>query len=743
MIKKNKVKLLTVEWIFLVYIVLGSAFCHLLPLPELVKSILSLPAWLIIPYFLGKIVKLCLQRARVFHVAHRTIVLTLILGVYSLIVSVFLLDLLGLSFILKNLHILILSITFVRLTYETLIKKEGDCPIITFHKLDMLAIVFSLLVSFIPAVISRSVFPFPYGTIETISIPMEQYQPALRFMEYGYIQHYRVYDYVSLGFCSQLFNIDPLSFIWSATFLMMAIFSVGLYLFSFSLFKSRWVALMTVLIGSFLNMNVFRDIPTLFRSNVFMYVFLALALFLSYQSISRKDYKIKDVAITLTLLGAIIFLYIYLIESDIWLRFAPTNLQYIREWRSHVWIPIVLVTSAPVLFIMGHLSNFLAKKNTFMGDNLLLLMLILFFYLALMDSECIAFILFIVAFVCLHFISVNRKTSIALHFFVAIVFTFILFQRYVAELPFSNPISSVIFPEFAKTLEPMPFLSRFQWLFEINLTLTLRIILLLGVAVTLLCSKRENLLAVSAFSLALFFYFFPEAYAYRFFKEVTVTMACVMSVGLNYVFNALVNRRNFYTAIIFSSLIVALLIPNLIIPVYQRHYNSSLGQYIISSYEYDAAKWLRENTPENSLIISDYVTMQLMSPLSNKMLPIPRSYRIQALNYSDQQAVLYIKNMLSGYFDNITLCARYLIEKMDSADKRYCESVNIAWNQSNVLIILTSRTIKWLEQQGTAEIWLPPDEPVDPKFLRLFQESNSLELIYSYETKIYIFRVKM
>jgi hypothetical protein len=303
--------------------------------------------------------------------------------------------------------------------------------------------------------------------------------------------------------------------------------------------------------------------------------------------------------------------------------------------------------------------------------------------------------------------------------------------------------------------------------------------------------------------------------------------------------------------------------------------------------------------PENTLIISDYVTMQLMSPLSNKMLPTPRSFMIQTLSYDEQQTISYIKNMLSGYFNNITLwntaqsdfwsayafgkgnigvnidynkemnnntlrievtqgnyhcvgvrhifdnkqdwrevafiyfywCGKntgnewqliiaapddtnwfafnfnddfvgwrriqiplsqfgqvghpdwkqvsyiairsfnpdpnnswllgeiglcylkalklskenifYLIKKIDTADKRYCESVNIAWNQSNVLIILTSRTIKWLEQQDIAEIWFPPGESVDPKYLRLFQESNLLELIYSYETKIYIFRVKI
>jgi hypothetical protein len=886
------------EWALLAYVILGSVFCYLLPLPELAKSILSLPSWLILPYFLGKGVRLLLYRLKIdFHIVRGSSVLSLILGIYSLIVLSFLLDLLGLSIVLENLYVLILCGAFVYLVYKTL-KRGMQKTFYKFSRLGFLAIAFCLLVSFIPAMISRSVFPFPYGTIETISISFEQYQPALRFMEHGYLQHYRIFDYVSLSFSSQLFNIDPISFIWSASFLMMAIYSVGLFLFSFSLSKSKVVALLTALVGSFLNMNVFRDIPTLFRSNVFMYIFFPLTLYLTHRSISRRNYRAKDVILTLTLLGVIVVSYVYLIESNIWQNFVPPNLQYPDEWQSHVWIPAILVTTFPIISAVGYVARLLSKKNQFLSDNASILLLTLFFFFSLINPENIAFILFTLAFIGLYFVATSRKMHILLYVFVVFVFAFILIQNFVTALPVSNPFSSVIFPQFAGTFEPISFSQRFQWLFETNLTAVLIIALIFGISAALFSAKRENLLVVSAFSLALFLYFSPEAFAYRLFKEMSPMMAYVISVGLVVIFGILVDRRKMNTTIFLSVLMIAVLLPNLIIPVYQRHYDSFLGQPIISDYENEAAMWLKDNTAENSLIISDFGTMQLLASLSNKMLPTARNYLAQGLSDSDQQTIWYIKELLSGSFvknmlwdtnqskfwetygwgkgessvsidyanhqlengalsievvegnnsnvgvihefsetqnwsnasffyynwygrntnntwsiiiaapddinwfyfsfvdsftgwnkievplaefsqvgfpswDNISYMAirssephlntwllgevglyqygtfkfdstnlQYLVERIDSTDRRYCETEGISWKNCTTLIILTPRTLKWVQQTGISEIWFPPNQGIDPKYLDMFRTSASLELTYSLDDEIYIFKVK-
>jgi hypothetical protein len=362
-----------------------------LPLSEVAKSILSLPAWLIIPYFFGSCFTLVLGRFHINSLAsQKGRVFSLLFGIYMIIVATFLLDLMGLSIALENLYLLVLFIAFLYLIYRTFRKTDFEFPLDTKKFTKYVPIfVFCLLVSFIPAVIYRSISPFPYGALETISIPFEQYQPALRFMDYGYLQHYRIYDYVSLGFVSQLFNIDPLSFIWSSTFLMSAIFSFGLYLFSFEISKSKGFALLTVLIGSFLTLNEFRDIPLLFRSNVFLYVFLPFVLYLAYKNISKKEYRLRNVALTLVFISVIVLFYVYLLESDIWSVFVPRGLANPAEWYSHVWLPTIVVTTTPILFIVGYFSKFFVKQNNFLADNTLLLMFLPFFHLAFSNIEAI------------------------------------------------------------------------------------------------------------------------------------------------------------------------------------------------------------------------------------------------------------------------------------------------------------------------------------------------------------------
>lgn len=899
---QQKDNYLLIKWFLLLYVIFGAILTHILPLTELAKSLLSLPAWLIMPYFFGELLKAALYRLKIdFHVDKGSAVLSLFLGIYFIVVSIFLLDLLGLQIISQNLDFIILFMASLYLTYGTLRNHKIRAVVLPrFNMTGILVIAFCLMVSLIPALINRSVFAFPYGTIETISIPFEQYQPALRFMEHGYLQLPRIYDSVSLGFCSQLFNIDPLSFIWSASFLMMAIFTVGLYLLASSLSNSKVIGLLAALVGSFLNMNIFRDIPTLFRANLFMYVFLAPALFLCFQNRSKKEYKAKDVILTLSLLGIIALFFIYLLNSQIWQFLVPANLQNPEEWASHVWIPTVTVLTAPVLAGLVYFSRS-RRENSFLSDKAPLFALLIFFFLALNDSEYIAFIIFMLAFVGIAFLLKNGRFRWLMYFFTLGVLVFVLFQNYVVALPVSNPISSVIFPSFAQPgSSAISFSSRFQWLLQINMTTFMDIFLLLGIAATLVLSrKRENLLIISVFSLALFLYFFPETYSYRFYKEITVIMASVIAIGIATLFRLFAHRRwSKYSRIILSTLIIALLIPNLVIPIYQRSYQSLLGQSMVSSYEYTAAKWMKSNTPENTVVISDYVTMELLGPLSNKMLPVPRNYLVEGLSPEDQEVVWNIKDMLSpilstqnlvdgngtfwapyewgqgdasvltelvqggpvnnesqqieavqgnyssigivhmfdtpqdwsgvssmnlwwfgqntgshwqivlaapndtnwfafDFYDdfsgwqNVTinlsdfyavgspslnnisyLAIRndnptyetwllgglslnkieslnltssdvlYLSQKIDSADERYAQFTNLSLKNETILIILTERTVEWIEQAGISEIWYPAAGPVNPRYVEIFGNCSVLESVYSIPGELYIFKVK-
>ena len=219
-----------------------------------------------------------------------------------------------------------------------------------------------------------------------------------------------------------------------------------------------------------------------------------------------------------------------------------------------MWIPTITVLTAPILLAVGLLSRILLKQNNFFADNGFLLAFVPIFFFAFQNSEAIAFIFFIFSFILLFFISKNKKTRWILYLFVAFIFSFVLYQHYITELAITNPISSIFLPNYSSSTEIIPFSSRFIWIFEINLTLILDILLVLGIAVSLLSNQKKNLFVISIFSLALFLYLFPESFAYRFYRELTVIMAFVMAIGVWRIFIALSDFRKKYSSYYFFCL---------------------------------------------------------------------------------------------------------------------------------------------------------------------------------------------
>jgi hypothetical protein len=312
-----------------------------------------------------------------------------------------------------------------------------------------------------------------------------------------------------------------------------------------------------------------------------------------------------------------------------------------------------------------------------------------------------------------------------------------------------NPISSVVLPSFADSANYLTFSQRFQWIFDTNLAPVLLAVLLLGIAVSIVSRRRQDILVISAFSLALFIYLFPETFAYRFFKELSIMEGFVMAVGISQILRFVAGvRKKYYLSVILSALTVMLLLPSLIVPVYQRTFeppsvyeSNPLAHSIVSDYEYSAAQWLKDNTPENSLLISDFVTMQIMAPLSDKLLPMGRNYRVQALTSEDLQTTWRIKNMLSdSAFTDDDI--EYLLGSVSSSDERFSNKINMSASNKSILIVLTPRTVDWVKQTGISEVWSPEKTTVDKTYLEAFTKNNPVDVIYSYEEQVYVFKVK-
>lgn len=758
---------LTFEWGLFLYLVFGSMVSLVLPLSDFLRSFLALPSWVILPYFVGGFISGLFRLKFDFKGIRKAGIFSFFLGIYSIVVLAFTLKLLSLFLLLRNFVVLLLMLSFLYLAGKTWNKSRGRqlSQLISPSKVAIL--ISCVVVGAIPALISRFPLPFPYGTIETISIPMEQYQPTIRLLETGYMQLPRIYDSISLAFGSTLFGVDPLAIIWSSSFLMMAIYSTGLFLFAYALSRNRGLALFVASVGSFINLYPFRDAPFLFRSNVFLYVLFPILLYLVYENISKKEYDKRQVVVAVVFLYALYLVFYFLRwNNSFWQLFVPKDLLYPNEWYSHIWLPstfLATVLGFPITII---LSKHLFRGNSFLKENRILLLVLIFSLTAFMNQEDFIFVFFVFSFVLFSFLIRDEKGHIISRLLSLLTIGLIVFQRFIYEIPISSPITRVLAPSLLSVFDIYSFTQRFIWLIHTANKELVVFLFLVGATVLLLSKKRTDALALSMLSLALVLYFAPEQYTYRVFKQLSMFMAYSVGVGFIAIHRLLITgdvfgnnhkrrTRNPVThqllgASLFSLLAVLLLVPSLVSPIFERSFVSEMSKPMVSSSEFEAAMWLRQNTPEYSVIISDYATMQLLAPLADKLMLTAKSWRAEDLNQYDQQTYWLIKNnVLTPLFGDewsslnssdtrTRIDLQNLIQRMHISEATYSDATGIPWRNSELLLVLSDRTIEWIRQSDISAISYPSGDSISPVILEQVISGKPALSLDGYESYVEI-----
>ena len=110
----------------------------------------------------------------------------------------------------------------------------------------------------------------------------------------------------------------------------------------------------------------------------------------------------------------------------------------------------------------------------------------------------------------------------------------------------------------------------------------------------------------------------------------------------------LANHRK--TKIVFGCIALGILLITLVIPLA----NPLVSKFNLfppsrmTEYEYKTAVWLRENTRETDLIVSDYWTMMLLNPISNKIWLTDRQFMASSLGPESQNLLNQFKNRVFG-----------------------------------------------------------------------------------------------
>jgi hypothetical protein len=157
-------------------------------------------------------------------------------------------------------------------------------------------------------------------------------------------------------------------------------------------------------------------------------------------------------------------------------------------------------------------------------------------------------------------------------------------------------------------------------------------------------------------------------------------------------------------------------------------------------YEYEAALWIKKNTPRSTIIISDPVTMDLLSALSDR-IPLAHIFMGRPVRPQDKEGVNIVLKLLKSEKDIDVYNYLTKIGQIGVSGGEFYRSFEPLKNMS-FIIVITPRTVKWLESNGRQPIvYLSQDEhKISGNIISVFAESDLFEKIFNLDNVLYIFR---
>jgi len=285
--------------------------------------------------------------------------------------------------------------------------------------------------------------------------------------------------------------------------------------------------------------------------------------------------------------------------------------------------------------------------------------------------------------------------------------------------------------------------------------------MLLGSIFALLSKRKENLLMVSMLFLAFFIFFFPEQQTYRMFAELSPFISYILSIGLfelhqksQYFLNRIKKPAlRYFASILLIVGMLVIIFPPLISPMLEmsRGYGlpppSGFSSNSIAEYEYEAGFWLKNNLPDTTVIISDYRSMLILNSLGNKIWLAARGMSAEQLAAIHQQSQELFQKIKFNVFQANSSREAYdsIIELpilMHAQDKQYLDYIGIDQNDLSFIIVISSRTINFIEQKDISDVRYAQYVKISPEYLELFDETRYFKLIYMDENDyLYIYEL--
>lgn len=720
-------------------------------MPEIVKAILALPTFFLLSLLIGiwlvvfvkDLLKTKMLNSMVFGSVSYFIICFLI-GIFFIELVGVISQILHLNLLLKNIGYLILSITTLGIIHLRITRhKTTNAHVWSSIKKHIIPISLMLFLSIVPFLIKISFVPPPLTTWSSWANPISHVQAVLRILNNGFFDiTQRWMEIMLIAVSCQLFNVrSPEFFSYTGTLLVTMMLSLGTYALTYRLSSKILISLLSGSISIFLNAPIgFQEIPAYhFKSNTLLISLYPWILLLVIDLLKeRKVNKLKDI-MSLVIPISILFLGLAFLSGS---RVTNTLYSY------GVSYEIQYVLIRPLVIILPPLALIVYALTTNRLKDLAILLLAATVLYTTNESDFIAYISSIFLFMFLFYIIDKGKRGHILIRIVSLVIFNIVFLAWNNIITLPNfPISTLI--GYSQPLELNSFLVKKIVFSDGNSPIT-RYFFILGLIILVFSREEHYLLALGALTITFSLYFFPDYWTHRVLGATTPLIAFTISNNLvlilKIVNSTFVRHKKIkvITKCILASLFIIVITPNLLNPIYIKF--SRFPGSRLTSYEYDIAIWLRENTKETEVIVSDYWTMMLLNPLSNKIWLTDRQFIADVLDPEYKYLLEELKDEVfkapgsSEAYKKIQFMAKKLRDGIDWTERYYCDYVGIHTENITFLIVLSSRTVTWLET-GDMDVMEPQCSGVDPRYLAVFNNTRYFEQLIQISNQIYVFKV--
>ena len=718
---------------FLNYIFLSFIFNSFIIEEEFIKTIIGAPHLFLMPCSIGNLFYKLLSksiRLNFKRKVHFVVELT-IYWVFGL----FLITLVALILQLFNgFSVFIFSLIVLLLYISGILYFDGHSKLEQFDKKRFTIFLVILLIGLIPLIILKlyTGFPGSYSIVvyrfNHISESIIQRNIIILEQQTDYLPIFPIV----ISAISYIFNVETISLFWIGPFIIETIFFCGVYTFILYIFKERIYAFLSGIISLYIltwNTNfyfppVFELQPRSITFAIFPYIFYLILKY--YQNSDKKmKFKIKKN-----------FTDILFLVLNYFIIFTAMFLTKHREI-SNRKVTISLVLLILILINLSYLR--IIKSNKFYLFNLLIFFITLPLFHTL-ESFYYFFVLFLLIIFKHIEMNTNGRFSIKkislLYSISSLILMFLLFLI----------ITNIIFidPEFFRLFDilinintnPNIFQDFLICLQSITIPISVFVFIYMLKIIFKASDNQLNNQMVLIFLIVLLIYLMPIMDIVRIGGSFVVFITFFIISFTIFIFHAIDKLKTHFLVITFEKfmsrvigklkvasfvntfkksifkmipklnkkfkktyikgIILLIIIIPLIFPFVnyienkQNQLNSS-NLSLYSYYEYNMGIWIRDNTPSNSIIISDPETVYLISGISGREIIIPTVMLVQDLRLEDHVILDLIKNNILKTLD---------------PEMAYNYS-SLLGKENTAIIIISGRTLKWISQNSYQFIQKP------------------------------------